>query len=117
MVLEDPGLLQLDMARINPVAGGSGSLAEIDLRARDRAGPGSYTLDLELASLNAGGLVLHPAVQPGDDPSDGRVLVEAAPSATPAAPAPSATPLEMAAFDGSVWRQHSGLANQLRRCP
>ncbi len=87
LVLNDPGLLQLDMARLNALTAGTGSLVEIDLRANDTAVPGHYALDLEWASLNAGGLVLTPQPVSGLDGTDGSVAIEAKPGVAMRKPA------------------------------
>ena len=95
LVVNEPGQLQLDLARLAPLAGGTGSLVEIDLRAKADATPGRYALDLEWASLSAGRLVLTPQPVPGLDGTDGSLNVVANPAAQPkvanAPKAPKAT--------------------------
>ena len=115
VVLNDPGLLQLDMASINPLAGGSGSLAQIELRATNRAAPGSYALDLERGSLDAGRLILTPLPVPGVDGTDGSVAIEGRPGiATQKAasrPASLIPPANLANASGSIPQRSANVAD------
>jgi hypothetical protein len=63
------------MARMAPLAGGKGSLLEIDFRIRAQASAGSTAVDLQFASLNDTRLTLNPAPMPGKDPTDGVVTI------------------------------------------
>ena len=95
----EPGVLHLDMTGSQALEGGAGSLVDIDVRIKPQAPPGVQAIDLQWAMLNDGGLTLNPAPQPGPDQADGSVVVQAAPSAKPAAPAPSRTLMQSAAFE------------------
>ena len=105
---DTPGLLVVDMARMSALAGGQGSLLELDLRVRPGIAAGSYRLDLQWAGLNDGRLTLSPAPRPGADPTDGSLAVgrtfnagspavpvsfAAGRAASAADPGPVATPL------------------------
>ena len=72
---DEPGLLSIDMARLEPLAGGSGTLLEIDFRIRDSAPAGQTAVDLQFVSLNDTRLTLNPAPTPGLDPTDGTITV------------------------------------------
>jgi hypothetical protein len=71
-------MVVVDMARLSALAGGQGSLLELDLRVQPGVPTGSYRLDLEWASLNDGWLTLNPAPRPGADPTDGSLEVRSA---------------------------------------
>jgi Ca2+-binding RTX toxin-like protein len=84
-----PGELRVDMARLNALAGGRGSLLDLDLRVRSGVAPGSYRLDLQWTSLNDGRLTLTTVPTPGPDATDGSLHVFPAFLAAPTAPARS----------------------------
>ncbi len=93
------------MARLNALKGGTDSLVQIDLRAKDSAVPGKYALDLEWASLNAGRLVLTPLPVPGVDGTDGSVAIEAKPVVAQKAAnrtAPLVVPANLTNVSGSI---------------
>jgi hypothetical protein len=103
-----PGELLVDMSRLNALAGGAGTLVEVDLRVKAGAAPGRHAIDLDWASLNDGGLTLNPAPQPGPDPTDTSVQVIApvAPVArglTAAAARPAASPVARQAVPDIGW--------------
>jgi hypothetical protein len=75
--MEEPGVLIVDMAGMNALSGGAGSLVDVDFRVKDDAQPGMRLLDLQWARLNDGGLTLHPAPLTGADPTDAMVHVQA----------------------------------------
>jgi hypothetical protein len=70
--------LYVDMSRLHALGAGSGSLLELQFRARADARPGTVDLDLSWVSLNEGRLVLNPLPQPGADETDARVTIESA---------------------------------------
>jgi hypothetical protein len=78
----EPGLLVIEVAAVIPLSAGSGSLVEVDLRAKSGSG-GQTLLDLEWASLNDGGLTLNPAPQAGADSTDSMLSIAAAPLVAP----------------------------------
>ena len=80
----------LDMTRISPTADESGSPTEIDLRTIDIATPAGQ--ESKQAGLDAGRVVLKPAVQPKGDASDSGVLTKAASIANSARPPISVMP-------------------------
>ncbi len=73
-----PGLLTVDMSRLNALTGGTGSLLELDFRVAPTA-VGTLALDLQWAQLNETRLTLNPAPQVGKDATDGAIRVKAAP--------------------------------------
>jgi hypothetical protein len=80
---QEPGLLYVDMASVTKLAGGTGSVLDLDFRIRADAAPGPTPIDLQWVSLNEGELTLSPAPVPGPDATDGRVLIEPAAYAAP----------------------------------
>jgi hypothetical protein len=78
---DEPGLLSVDMAGMNALSGGAGSLIEIDFRVKAGAAAGVRLLDLQWAELNDGDLTLTPAPQVGLDATDGLLTITAAASA------------------------------------
>ena len=87
-----PGELRVDMARLNALVGGQGSLLDLDLRVRAGVAPGSYRLDLQWTSLNDGRLTLTTVPTPGPDATDGSLRVLPAFLAAPRVPARSDAP-------------------------
>ena len=83
IVSDQPGLLVVDMSRLEAMAGGSGNLIEIDFRIKGGSVPGASALDLQSVALNETRLTLNPAPIPGGDPTDGSVTVVAAPPPAP----------------------------------
>jgi hypothetical protein len=75
----EPGVLVVEVAAVHPLAGGTGSLVEVDFRAKTTA-LGQTLLDLQWASLNDGGLTLNPAPQAGADSTDATLSISAAPA-------------------------------------
>jgi hypothetical protein len=71
-----PGRVVVDASRLSPLAGGQGSLLELDLRWIGRSF-GESAIDLEDAVLNDRRLTLGAPPRPGNDPSDGRVSFSA----------------------------------------
>jgi hypothetical protein len=91
---QEAGLLYVDMASMQALPGGTGSLIQVDFRIKPEAKPGPTALDLQWVSLNEGGLTLNPAPEPGLDSTDGQVLIQAAPSARPAVVSSTAAKLQ-----------------------
>jgi hypothetical protein len=83
-----PGMLVIDTTRLTSLADGTGTLLDLQFRARPSAQPGEVLLDLQWIELNEGRLTLNPAPQVGADPTDGllRILPRSA-SAQPSRPA------------------------------
>ncbi|QKS29606.1 MAG: tandem-95 repeat protein [Candidatus Accumulibacter similis] len=91
----EPGRITVDMTRLAALAGGAGTLLDIDLRVRADALPGVSPIDLQYARLNDGHLTLGVVPQPGADETDGRITVAA--QAESGHPEVTATPLSAAA--------------------
>ncbi len=68
------GSLTVDMSRLEKLAGGSGTLLELDYRVAAYA-QGTFELDLQWVQLNQTRLTLNPAPQVGADSTDGAVRV------------------------------------------
>ena len=85
---QQPGLLTVDMSRLEALADGTGTVLDIDLRVREDAPLGVSPIDLQYALLNDGHLTLGVVPQPGADETDGRISVagRVAAVAAPAAP-------------------------------
>jgi hypothetical protein len=66
--------LTVDMSRLEKLAGGSGTLLELDFRVGANAS-GTLNLDLQWVQLNQTRLTLNPAPQAGADPTDGAIRV------------------------------------------
>ena len=88
---QQPGLLTVDMSRLEALADGTGTLLDIDLRVREDAPLGVSPIDLQYALLNDGHLTLGVVPQPGADETDGRVTVAA--QAASGRPEATAAPL------------------------
>jgi hypothetical protein len=97
------GAVAVQLAGLNAVTGGAGSLLELEFRVKASATPGDRPLDLQWARLNDGRLTLNPAPKVGLDPSDGvlRIAPElrtgptqagVLPPDPPAGPRPNALP-------------------------
>ncbi|MBL8335243.1 MAG: tandem-95 repeat protein, partial [Rhodoferax sp.] len=72
VVDRSPGVLQVDMSSLLALAGGSGSLLELDFRIAEAAS-GVLPLDLQWVQLNETHLTLQPEPIPGADPTDGAI--------------------------------------------
>jgi hypothetical protein len=72
---DSPGVLVMDMSRLTSLAGGAGSLLELQFRAKPAAEPRDVALDLQWVELNEGRLTLNPAPRTGADPTDGLLRV------------------------------------------
>ncbi|MEQ8494665.1 MAG: right-handed parallel beta-helix repeat-containing protein, partial [Gammaproteobacteria bacterium] len=70
-----PGVIKVDLARIDALPGGRGSLVDLDFRVKDAVRPGRYLVDLVWASLNDGRLTLNPVPMAGEDHTDGWLRV------------------------------------------
>jgi hypothetical protein len=70
-----PGTLVIDTTRLTSLADGTGSLLDLQFRARPSAQPGEVLLDLQWVELNEGRLTLNPAPQVGADPTDGLLRI------------------------------------------
>ena len=91
-----PGRIAIDMARMSTMAGGAGTLVELEFRVADDA-QGSLAIDLQATALNETRLTLNAESQPGLDPTDGRIILPVAQApvvvvTTVQAPAPEAAP-------------------------
>ena len=76
-------MLRIDMSSLLALAGGAGSLLELDFRVAEAA-PGVIPLDLQWVQLNETHLTLHPDPVPGSDPTDGVIrLLGQAPAVQP----------------------------------
>jgi hypothetical protein len=84
----EAGRITVDMTRLAALAGGAGTLLDIDLRVRADALPGVSPIDLQYARLNDGHLTLGVVPQPGADETDGRITVAGRAAAVAAAAAP-----------------------------
>ncbi|MBN8225147.1 MAG: cadherin-like domain-containing protein [Xanthomonadales bacterium] len=91
----EAGRITVDMTRLAALAGGAGTLLDIDLRVRADALPGVSPIDLQYARLNDGHLTLGVVPQPGADETDGRITVAA--QAETGHPEVTAAPLSAAA--------------------
>src|SRR5262249_1462214 len=69
-----PGVVDVDMARIEPLTAGTGSLLVLQMRVKPSV-QGSIAVDLQSASLNDGRLLLTPEPQVGVDPADGGIAI------------------------------------------
>lgn len=69
-----PGLVTVDAARLEPLAGGTGKVLELDFLVKANA-QGALPVDLRDAALNETRLTLNPRPVPGPDASDGQILV------------------------------------------
>ena len=74
-----PGRITIDMARMDAMAGGAGTLVELEFRVADDA-QGSLAIDLQATALNETRLTLNAESQPGTDPTDGRIVLPVAQS-------------------------------------
>jgi hypothetical protein len=72
-----PGRIAIDMARMSAMAGGAGTLVELEFRVADDA-QGSLAIDLQATALNETRLTLNAESQPGLDPTDGRIVLPVA---------------------------------------
>lgn len=72
-----PGRITIDMARMSAMSGGAGTLVELEFRVADDA-QGSLAIDLQATALNETRLTLFAESQPGQDPTDGRILLPVA---------------------------------------
>jgi hypothetical protein len=70
-----PGVLVMDMTRLTSLTGGTGSLLELQFRAKATSEARDVLLDLQWASLNEGRLTLNPAPRAGADPTDGLLRI------------------------------------------
>jgi len=105
-----PGRIVLDLARMEALRGGAGTLVELEFRIADGA-QGSLAIDLQATALNETRLTLNAESQPGLDPTDGRIILPVAQApviqvmtvgllASAAVPlAGGATPIASAMFD------------------
>jgi len=84
------------MTRLAALAGGAGTLLDIDLRVREEAPLGVSPIDLQYARLNDGHLTLGVVPQPGADETDGRITV--AETAGDGQPQATAAPLSAGAL-------------------
>ena len=92
-----PGLLQIDMSSLLALAGGAGSLLELDFRVAEGAS-GVVPLDLQWVQLNETHLTLQPEPMPGADPTDGAIhLAQPAAAPVPAVQGVVMAPLTFAA--------------------
>jgi hypothetical protein len=83
VVDRQPGMLRIDMSSLLALAGGAGSLLELDFRVAEAAS-GVIPLDLQWVQLNETHLTLHPEPVPGSDPTDGVIrLLGQAPAVQP----------------------------------
>jgi PKD repeat protein len=88
--------LTVDMSRLEKMAGGSGTLLELDFRVAADA-HGTLDLDLQWAQLNQTRLTLNPAPQAGVDPTDGAIRVT--PTDIPVIASPARTS-DVSRYDG-----------------
>jgi PKD repeat protein len=72
-----PGRITIDMARMSAMAGGAGTLVELEFRVADDA-QGILAIDLQATALNETRLTLNAESQPGPDPTDGRIVLPVA---------------------------------------
>lgn len=89
-----PGRIVIDMARMNAMTGGAGTLVELAFQIADDA-QGSLAIDLQATALNETRLTLNAESQPGQDPTDGRIVLPVAqtPVVVVATPAAAALPV------------------------
>ncbi|MBL8339682.1 MAG: hypothetical protein JNM97_23150, partial [Rhodoferax sp.] len=89
-----PGRIVIDMARMSAMAGGAGTLVELAFQIADDA-QGSLAIDLQATALNETRLTLNAESQPGQDPTDGRIVLPVAqtPVVVVATPAAAALPV------------------------
>jgi VCBS repeat-containing protein len=69
-----PGLVRVDMSRLQALSAGSGRVLELVFRIADSA-RGTLALDLQWAALNDQHLTLNPAPVVGNDPTDGKIVI------------------------------------------
>jgi hypothetical protein len=103
---QTPGLIVVDMSRLDPLVAGSGSLLEIDLRIA-RGASGTLPIDLQSVRLNEGRLTLGVVPTNGADATDGAIVV------VPPASQPSTT--ERGGLRGLMSRLASSLGGVFAR--
>ncbi len=86
VVRNEPGVLEVDLSRVSPLSGGTGTLLEVELRVKAAARPGQSRIDLEMARLNDSRLTLNPEPVVGVDPTDAVVSIVAGQPTSPPAP-------------------------------
>jgi hypothetical protein len=77
------GAIEIDMARLEALADGTGNLIILQMRIKSHA-EAAIAIDLQSASLNDGRLMLTPEPRLGTDPTDGSIVVTA--QTTPRSP-------------------------------
>jgi len=70
-----PGLIVIDTTRLTSLTDGTGTLLDLQFRAKASAHPSDVLLDLQWVELNEGRLTLNPAPQVGTDPTDGLLRI------------------------------------------
>ena len=71
----ESGRLVVDASGLRKLAGGGGSLIELNFQVNARAHAGKQLIDLQWARLNDGHLTLDPAPRIGEDPTDGLLRI------------------------------------------
>jgi len=71
----DEGQLIIDTSRLQALAGGHGSLVELEFQVSAKAKPGAQLIDLQWARLNDSHLTLGVVPKPGLDPTDAMLRI------------------------------------------
>ena len=77
--------LEIDMAKLTPLAAGAGTLLNLEFRIRDGARRGTTSIDLQYLALDDTHVAQKVVSVSGEDPTDGTVFIDGEP--LPAAPA------------------------------
>jgi hypothetical protein len=67
--------IEIDLARLEPLAGGAGNLLELEFRVQAGAAAGTTHVDLQMVSLDDGRLAQREISAPGNDPTDARITI------------------------------------------